>query len=99
MNQNTWHFDQLKKELEDKSRSETDRIDLINPETNKKLDQKLWNDFWIPIKRTVENSRFCVMEKCQNSKKKIVFVSLRYSRMNCCLLASVCKELKNRTDK
>jgi len=62
MNQNTWHFDQLKKELEDKSRSETDRIDLINPETNKILDQKLWNNFWLPIKRTLEDSRFSVME-------------------------------------
>jgi hypothetical protein len=62
MNQNTWHFDQLKKELENRSRSETDRIELINPETNKKLDQKLWNNFWLPIKRTVDDSRFCVME-------------------------------------
>lgn len=72
MNLNTWHFEQLKKELKNRRPKETDRIDLVNPEVTKHLDQQLWNNFWIPIESIVNQSRFCFMDgTLKNGKPEI----------------------------
>jgi len=53
-------FDQLEKELKRRNSFHTDRIELINPDAKKRLDQRLINDFWFPIRAAIkdgENSK------------------------------------------
>lgn len=64
MNPKTWHFRQLEHELKNRPPHETNRIDLINPETVKELDQILFNDFWLAVKGMVDDSKFSIMEGC-----------------------------------
>lgn len=67
MNSKSWPFDQLEKELKRRDRFSADRIELINPDTNRRLDQRLINDFWLPIQTAIKDSSLIIPESCMKN--------------------------------
>lgn len=67
MHSKSWHFDQLEKELKHRNRFSTDRIELINPDANNQLDQRLINYFWLPFRAAINDSPLIIPENCMKN--------------------------------
>ena len=64
MQSKSWHFNQLEKELKNRNRLGSDRIELINPDVINQLDQRLINDFWLPFQAAFNDSPLMIPENC-----------------------------------